>query len=204
MGLRTWIYKKTGLKLKAFTPSSLISANYKLQATNIASSFLGKSTIGQHSYIMGGGLVYDNVNIGRYCSIGFNVNIAPQKHYTGYLTTSPIATNSLAFEPLPCTTIEHDVWIGNGAIIMSGITIATGSIIAAGAIVTKDVPPYAIVGGVPAKIIRYRFDEPTIQALLDLQWWDLEPEQMAGVEFTDIQTAISQIKAIKSRLQAAS
>lgn len=68
--------------------------------------------------------------------------------------------------------IGNDVWIGSYARIMEGVTIGDGTIIAAGALVTKDVPPYAIVGGVPAKVIGYRFDEKTIEKLLELKWWD--------------------------------
>ena len=76
-------------------------------------------------------------------------------------------------------TIGHDVWLGSGATILSGITIGHGAVVAAHALVTKDVPPYAIVGGNPAKIIRYRFDDGTIAALLEARWWDLPRERIA-------------------------
>jgi acetyltransferase-like isoleucine patch superfamily enzyme len=69
-------------------------------------------------------------------------------------------------------TIGHDVWIGHGAIIMPGVTIGHGAIVGSGAVVTKNIPPYAIAVGVPAKVIKYRFDEPTIQALLSIEWWN--------------------------------
>ena len=72
--------------------------------------------------------------------------------------------------------IGNDVWIGKGAKIMEGVTIGDGAIVAAYAVVTKDVPPYAIVGGIPAKLIRYRFDSKDIEWLLELKWWDKEPE----------------------------
>jgi hypothetical protein len=68
-------------------------------------------------------------------------------------------------------TLGHDVWIGENALIKGGVTIGTGAIVAAGAVVTKDVPPYAIVGGVPAKLIRWRFKEETIARLLKSEWW---------------------------------
>lgn len=74
------------------------------------------------------------------------------------------------------TIIGNDVWIGKDVNIMGGITIGDGAIIGTGAVVTKDVPPYAIVGGVPAKVIRYRFDEATISAFLRIKWWDWEDE----------------------------
>lgn len=80
---------------------------------------------------------------------------------------------------------------------MPGITIGDGAIVGAGAVVTKDVPPYAIVAGVPAKTLRYRFDEAIIKELLELKWWELEPEQMAEVIFSDVHQAVEQIKKIK-------
>ena len=84
--------------------------------------------------------------------------------------------------------IGNDVWIGDSAIIMDGVKIGDGSIIAAGAVVTKDVPPYAIVGGVPAKIIRYRFDEDDINFLLELSWWEKDKKWIKenAEKFSDI------------------
>ena len=75
--------------------------------------------------------------------------------------------------------IGHDVWIGRGAVIMGGTRIGNGAVVAANAVVTKDVPPYAIVGGSPARILRYRFDADTILRLRRLRWWDWPPERIA-------------------------
>ena len=71
---------------------------------------------------------------------------------------------------------RNDVWIANNSVILEGVSVKDGSVVCAGAVVTKDVPPYAIVGGVPAKVIRYRFDEEQIQYLLQLKWWDKSEE----------------------------
>src|SRR5699024_8636000 len=70
------------------------------------------------------------------------------------------------------TTIGNDVWIGHGAIIQAGITVGDGAVIASNAVVTKDIPPYAIVGGIPAKIIKYRFSDEMIAAMSQIAWWD--------------------------------
>ena len=82
------------------------------------------------------------------------------------------------FDGILRTVIGNDVWIGKRAIIKAGVKIGDGAVVGAGAVVTKDVPPYAIVAGVPAKIIKYRFDEDTIAQLLKTKWWNLSDEEL--------------------------
>ena len=77
--------------------------------------------------------------------------------------------------------IGNDVWIGTGSTIMSGVTIGTGSVIAAGSLITKDVPPYSIVGGIPGKVISKRFDITTIDRLLESKWWDIDPKKLEEI-----------------------
>ena len=149
-----------------------------------------------------------NVDVGRYCSIAYGVNIGMFEHPVNWLSTStrqylpglvrgsrPVHLRS--FDPSPRTVIGNDVWIGVGSTLIDGVKIGDGAIIAAGAVVTKDVPPYAIVGGVPAKIIRYRFDEETIRELLNLKWWEYDMADLGEIEWNDIDKAI---KTIKSRV----
>ena len=100
--------------------------------------------------------------------------------------------------------IGNDVWIGRNAIIMDGVEIGSGAVVASGAIVTKDVPPYAIVGGVPAKVIRYRFDEQTIERLIESRWWDYPDEFIENeLKFDDIEQCLSVLAMNKSILEYA-
>ncbi|MCB8822089.1 CatB-related O-acetyltransferase [Microvirga rosea] len=130
------------------------------------------------------------LTIGRYCSFADKVEILlGGNHRMDWTTTYPFSALRELWPTAPQTddyhtsrgdvTIGNDVWLGSGAIILSGVTVGHGAVIAAQAVVTKDVPPYAIVGGNPAKVIRYRFDEPTIQGLLDSAWWELPREKIA-------------------------
>jgi len=97
------------------------------------------------------------------------------------------------------TNIGNDVWIGAKSIILNGVKIGNGVIIAAGSVVTKDIPSYTIVGGVPAKIIKKRFDDKIISELIKLEWWNLEPEKLSGINFDNINLAINEIKNIKEK-----
>ena len=192
MGLRTWIYEKTGIKLKRFEKSIQVEGKPHISAGN---------EIGEYTYIMPFSVVYCSVSIGRYCSIGRNVTISPTMHNIDSLTTYPMKSPPFTnFVEKEKTTIGHDVWIGDYACVMSGVNIGHGAVVATNAVVTKDVPPYAIVAGVPARIIKYRFDDPTIKELLDLKWWDFDKEQLEPIDMTNVQEAIKQINAIK-RLQ---
>lgn len=128
----------------------------------------------------------DNVQMGRYCSIADEVKIGLGSHPAQWMSSNPfpyvqLVAGEWAWKtpftydwPPKRTVLENDVWVGTRVIIVGGITIGTGAIIAAGAVVTKDVPPYAIVGGNPAKIIKYRFDEHLREALLNSKWWEID------------------------------
>lgn len=115
-----------------------------------------------------------NLEIGKFCSIADNVTIIlGGEHKIDTLSSFPFSLQKNRFSKGD-VIIGNDVWIGYGATILSGVTIGDGAVIAANAVVTKNVEPYAIVGGVPAKTIKYRFDEKTINKLLKLKWWNLD------------------------------
>lgn len=90
--------------------------------------------------------------------------------------------------------IGNDVWIGGKVIILRDVTIGDGAIIAGGAVVTKDVPPYAIVGGVPARVLRYRHPQHIIDRLLAIKWWDYEPMGLSGLDFADVAACLDGIE----------
>ena len=124
------------------------------------------------------------VTIGRYCSFAQDVRYFGANHPLNYVSTSSYFYNkSFGFDVKDVKRehllIGNDVWCGYGVIITSSChSIGNGSVIAAGAVVTKDIPPYAVVAGVPAKIIKYRFDEDTILRLEQSEWWKRPPEKL--------------------------
>ncbi|RUP83085.1 hypothetical protein C7Y69_03265 [Alteromonas sp. KS69] len=157
--------------------------------------------------------------IGRYCSIADNVTIGPSEHPTNWLSTSMIQyVNAVhdwdsyvteqtgAYHSPPVKfragtppVIGNDVWIGANAFIKNGISIGNGAIISAGAVVVSDVPDYAIVGGVPAKVIKYRFSEKVIESLLKLSWWDYHIMGTQEIEFSEPEKALATIEKMISQ-----
>jgi acetyltransferase-like isoleucine patch superfamily enzyme len=140
-------------------------------------------TIGDYSYIeVGAVLAY--ANIGKFCSIAggtyIGLGVHPSRQFVSthpafYSTSRGLHTSfadrDYLAEYAP-VNVGNDVWIGTAAVIRGGVTIGDGAIIGAGAVVTRDVPAYAIVGGVPAKLIRNRFEQQHVEFLLKLKWWD--------------------------------
>ncbi len=188
-----WYFKTIGIKCKNRDKKLYIGNLCRFQNTSFGkyNTFyqnvkINNTTIDDFVYVSDNTLI-NNARIGKFCSIGPNVLIAPGKHPTHYISTFPAffsAKNQCqisfckqsSFLETENVTIGNDVWIGANAIVLDGSTIGDGAIIAAGSVVTKDVPPYAIVGGVPAQIIRYRFNQKTIDSLLRLSWWNNDIE----------------------------
>lgn len=139
-----------------------------------------KSKIGDYTRIKPLCSIF-NANIGKYCSIAKGVKIGLGRHPVNLISTNSIFYKSgirddwwrkLNFDEELPVEIGNDVWIGLESTILDGVKIGDGAIIAAKSVVTKDVPPYAIVGGIPARIIKFRFNKDIIEKLLELRWWD--------------------------------
>ena len=146
--------------------------------------------MGAYSYISEWSHISQYTKIGRYCSIGNLCTIGAQQHSMTTLTTYP----SGEYAPL-ATTIGNDVWIGSSVVVMAGLTVGDGAVLGAGSIVTKDVPPYAIVAGNPARILRYRFSPEEIAGLLESRWWELPIEEVAKLPIDDTRRCIELLKA---------
>ena len=172
---------------------------------------LNKFSGGAFGYVSPASALH-RVSLGRYCSVGDNVVILSQ-HPANALTASPFAYQALFAAPfdvpaqftysnLQDTCIGNDVWIGAGVKIKTGVVIGDGAIIAAGSVVTRDVAPFAVMGGVPARLIRMRFAPPVLDLIERLQWWrynllglslDLESPEAALLQIED-QIASGQLK----------
>lgn len=130
-----------------------------------------------------------NAEIGAFCSISDHVFIGGAEHPMDWVSMSPAFQNvshsgptkrfaKFDMPPTQKTIVGSDVWIGHGAVVKQGVTVGHGAVVAAGAVVVKNVPPFAVVGGVPAKVIKYRFDEETIKRILQIDWWNLDDEKL--------------------------
>ena len=169
------------IKQKIFFPSKKII---------YTKDFLGnRYNIGEYTYGKPRVLSWGegaSLTIGKYCSISTNVTIfLGSEHRTDWISTYPFPffwEDAKSITGHPSTkgdvVIGNDVWIGYDVTILSGVTVGDGAAIGACSVVTKDVPPYAIVAGNPAHILRYRFDEETIKKLLKIKWWDWPDRQV--------------------------
>jgi virginiamycin A acetyltransferase len=174
------------------------------------------ASLGAFGFLNVGTIVYGGVRIGRYLSCGRGAEIGVVAHPLDYLSSHGFTLNTAWFPAVPGygvrgadspppaanqpTLIGHDVWIGAQAVIVAGVSIGTGAVVAANATVTRDVEPYEIVGGVPAKRIRFRFPKSICDRLLASQWWELPFEAIARLPAHDIEASLDQIAEIRRQM----
>lgn len=176
--------------------------------------------MGAFSYAVSG--FYFGCRIGRYCSFGEEVQIGRHPHPMHWISTSPFfygEYNGILNMEIPkgidltphkdfkystpnvvakLTTIGNDVWIGHGAFILPGVNIGDGAVVAAMSVVTKDVPPYAVVAGSPARIKKFRFPEDQIDDLLEVKWWEFAPWDLKGATVDDIPGFVEFIRVMRA------
>lgn len=157
-------------------------------------NFSGKVTIGFATTLGYNNFIHGDVSIGKYCQIGVDVGIFAKNHPTNYMSTY-INKNLFNGELKNIRqenkiVIGNDVWIGHNVIIVGNVTIGNGAVLAAGSVITKDVPCYAIVGGVPAKVIKKRFSDEIIEEIEKLNWWNFSEDELEKIKplfFKDFQ-----------------
>jgi acetyltransferase-like isoleucine patch superfamily enzyme len=153
--------------------------------------------------------------VGAYCAIGARTAINPFNHPVDWLSIHEFQYHPRSFDWVPeyneftrlertpdlfqHVTIGNDVWTGHNVNILPGVSIGDGVVIGAGSVVTKDVPPYAIVAGAPAQVRRMRFPDGTIERLLRLKWWELELSELSGLPFRDVERCLDRIEEIRAR-----
>lgn len=218
------IARETVIGAFSFVRNSTLSGKVRIgdHSAVVESLISGDVQIGRYTSFNGPGSdilsKIHGVTIGNFCSIAQNCTIQEFNHITDRCTSYYIFRNLIdAADRQECIwsgpddkdiesrgpiTIGHDVWIGAQVVILSGVTIGTGAVIAANSTVTRDVPPYAIVGGAPAKILKYRFSDDVVERLLEVAWWDWSDEMIHNNRcFFDGTLTIEKINNIKNGLE---
>lgn len=212
--IKQFIHKKRVGNACSFGRRTTIDSTARFEGENILlnqSVFLN-SSMGYASYVSDHSFIKNTV-IGRYTCIANEVMTVAGNHPLSFASVHPVFYSTMQklsyvkqnkfddFHYLDSkkrisVVIGNDVWIGARATILEGVTIGDGAVVAAGAIVTKDVPPYSVVGGVPAKIIKYRFDEETIKKLLELKWWEKDQTWIKShaEDFDDVEKLLANTK----------
>lgn len=192
--------KKLGIRinaLKGIRPGVKLSLESPCRLADLTIDSSDLLNIGAYTYIRSRTEIMHVSYIGRFCSIGRDVllGLDPRNHPVNQVSSCPQFYQNYQSPTAPLT-VGHDVWIGHRATIMAGISIANGAIIGANSVVTKDVPPYAIVAGNPAKLIRYRFSEEMIVKFQDSEWWQYDITALSSIDFGQPDIFLKQIKAI--------
>ena len=163
------------------SPKAVLGRNVKIAPLVKITKY---AVIGDYTYVENNSEIASAI-IGKYCSIGENCHIGVWQHPYSQIALSPIIyrkilkLNNKFYNDVPnkCQ-IGNDVWIGSNAVIMGGVTIGNGAIVGSGSVVTKDIPAYSIAVGVPARVLKYRFESENIKKLERLQWWNWSEDKI--------------------------
>lgn len=197
-------FKYICLRLINRRPAAIYQSSIDKRASVGNGAQIYNSVVGRYSYIFNSKVI--NSEIGQFCSIAEDCTIGGGAHPLTWVSTSPVfysGRNSLnmnfsnnKFQEYNRTEIGNDVWIGSKCLIRGGVKIGDGAVIGMGSVVTHDVPAYEIWAGNPAKLIRKRFDESTIDSLKKIQWWDWSDEQIQenAELFNSPQTLINKVE----------
>ncbi|VVE65041.1 acetyltransferase [Pandoraea anapnoica] len=203
-GVDPWTGARVLSEVPEIDPTSLVRDSDFGRFTYLGpNSAVRASTIGDYGYAMGSNQIA-HAHIGKFVNIATGVRINPSNHPMWRATLHHFTYRSRSYgmsldddaeifdwRAQDAIAIGPDVWIGHNAIIMPGVSIGTGAAIGSGAVVTKDVPPYAIVVGVPARVLRYRMDDRTAERMRSIAWWDWNPAELdaALADFRNLSSA---------------
>ncbi|OAN45366.1 CatB-related O-acetyltransferase [Magnetospirillum moscoviense] len=195
------------------SPDRIVYIENNVSADQHVSFFQSGSAIyfGRYSSMLGGGMISPMLTVGRHCSISQNVVLGGGRHPMEHLSTGLLpgqstesdyyaeANQHFADNDISAfTRIGCDVWIGANAMVLRGRKVGTGAVIGGGAVVAHDVPPYAVVVGNPARIIRYRFPEAIIESLLKTRWWTLPEHVIATLPHTNVELCAELLEDIRA------
>jgi len=183
-------WRRAGVRI---SPLAYVGPDCTFEGPNYIDRFCGiqATRMGRYTYVGNGSTVF-GAELGRFCSIGPGVRIGLGIHPVDHVSTSPVfyshqnvfgatwAPQGAIVDEFHKVIIGHDVWIGANALVMGGVRIGHGAIVGAGAVVTKDVEPYTIVGGVPAKWIKDRLPRETAKAVEAIAWWNLNQAELSA------------------------
>jgi len=206
--------KKINSSISVGSSSIIINSSFESSANLDKNSCINRCSVGKY-FGLGNFSYIADADIGKFCTFASRVSISPFNHPTNLLSIHEFQYKNLeyAFNETIMkkdsaiqdelrekrTFIGNDVWIGDNAVVLKGVSLNHGVIVGAGSVVTKNIEPYSIVVGNPARVTKKRFEDKVIEELLVLKWWDLSIADLKGCDFKNIEKAINFIKKIKEK-----